>query len=341
MPACRGWHRSNPHRRSGPQRQSSQGLLATGRMRHTGRTGPGMTRDHRERLQTGGCRWRSEPAFGVAPRADPPAALSFVGDSRFKRHHSIIGHCAVNQQHRFRKCGSVCQSRGTPVLNKARHSPVAVEKPSPRTPPDGHHGTHRRSPSPDVENRTTRKWLAILGKIRRLTADTRIAPTLTNGAIYLEAKGFGSSCRTRTHNPPLNSRKRPSHLTSEGFVGKAPTPPTDFFAASDLDYVHSPNFPTTKSAARGSAILYAASNVYSAADRWNGPFAAMAHQPNFASRDPWRLDRVELRLGSGFSAAWPPRPFPNRPIYANLDTWGFDWRSITGRAGIRKAPSPN
>ncbi len=77
---------------------------------------------------------------------------------------------------------------------------MALEK-SPRKAPVGtHRGTHRRPPFPWRENRSTRKCLAILGKSQLPTAGTQIAPTLTNWAIYLEAKGFGSSGRTRTYS---------------------------------------------------------------------------------------------------------------------------------------------
>lgn len=41
-----------------------------------------------------------------------------------------------------------------------------------------------------------RKCLAILGNTRRPAAGTRIARALTNWAIYLEGKGFGSPRRT-------------------------------------------------------------------------------------------------------------------------------------------------
>ena len=93
-----------------------------------------------------------------------------------------------------------------PVLNKARPSPPVVERLPPEAPRGTHRGAHRRSPLSPGENRPMRKCLAVLGKTRRPTASARIAPTLTNWAIYLEGKGFGSSGRTRTYNPSVNSR---------------------------------------------------------------------------------------------------------------------------------------
>ena len=54
----------------------------------------------------------------------------------------------VNIREKSESCAHPCGSRETPLLNKARPSPVAVEKLARPTPPGTHQRTHRRSPFP-------------------------------------------------------------------------------------------------------------------------------------------------------------------------------------------------
>lgn len=126
----------------------------------------------RERLRTGGFRWRSEPAFGVARRTDPPAALSSVGDSRFERHTPSSGTPRLTSSVDSESADQFVSREGHPFLNK---------------------GGHRALPPLSValagEQEHPQTFACIA---ENSAAGTRIALMLTNWAIHLEANGFGS-----------------------------------------------------------------------------------------------------------------------------------------------------
>jgi hypothetical protein len=82
----------------------------------------------------------------------------------------------------------------------------AWEKPCQRGRRRIHRGGVGRSPRLVTENGIVRKYLAFLGIKREEWTDARMALASTTGEGNFGKNGFGSSGRTRTRNPSVNSR---------------------------------------------------------------------------------------------------------------------------------------
>ena len=160
----------------------------------TSRIGPGRKIDHRGFLQTGGCRWRNELAFGVAPRANPSAAhpplLQWC-------HHFIPSHgTAVNQRADSEMVDRFVRSRRTGLLSKAGHP---AEKRRGRQESLARGLT--RAQTENLQGRlrrggTHRKRMAILRKTQGAAAGRRTAKTLTTGDLDSVVGRFGSPSAT-------------------------------------------------------------------------------------------------------------------------------------------------
>ena len=70
MPACRESCQSSLRRQNALNQLRALASAEIECKPGTDRIGPGRKRDQYEVLQTGGCRWRSESAFGRAPHAE-------------------------------------------------------------------------------------------------------------------------------------------------------------------------------------------------------------------------------------------------------------------------------
>ena len=98
------------------------------------------------------------------------------------------------------------QTETTVALTKLGHSPARGRDQKGKK---GRKRTHRGDPGGSSglypENGTVRKCLALLGIQREAGTGARIALPSTTGDWFFGRKYFGSSGRTRTYNPSVNS----------------------------------------------------------------------------------------------------------------------------------------
>ena len=124
-------------------------------------------------------------------------------------HHFIPSHpTAVNQRADSEMVDRFVRSRRMGLLNKAGHPaekwrgrPESRARALTQRQTENLQGRPRRG-------RTQRKRMAILRKTQCVASGRRRAKTLTTGDLHSVAGSFGSSGRTRTYNPSVNSRNR-------------------------------------------------------------------------------------------------------------------------------------
>ena len=113
---------------------------------------------------------------------------------------------AVNIRKNSESCAHPRRSRRTGLLNKAGH-PAEKRRGRPESRARG----LTRAQTENLQGRlrrggTHRKRMAMLRKTQRVASGRRTAKTLTTGDLHSVVGRFGSSGRTRTYNPSVNSR---------------------------------------------------------------------------------------------------------------------------------------
>ncbi len=113
---------------------------------------------------------------------------------------------AVNIRKNSESCAHPRRSRRTGLLNKAgRHAEKWRGRPESRA------RGRTRAQTENLQGRlrrggTHRKRMAMLRKTQRVASSRRTAKTLTTGDLDSVVGRFGSSGRTRTYNPSVNSQ---------------------------------------------------------------------------------------------------------------------------------------
>ncbi len=141
-------------------------------------------------------------AVDIHPQRCPPGG-------RFAVRWDVGSACAspaVNIRRNSESCAHPRGSRRTGLLNKAGH-PAEKWRGRPESRAralTGRQTENLRARMP--KGAAHRKRMAMLRKTRRVAAGTRTAMPLTTGDLDSVVGRFGSSGRTRTYNPSVNSR---------------------------------------------------------------------------------------------------------------------------------------